>query len=427
MKIRSILIVLMVAAAAVIIPGLLPASTPGSYPDPARLGPVPDTGAAITLFQGRVAVDPNPINLTLLAQLEARRSRETGDVAELAKAAAALDEALAEQPNYAPAVVTLASVYSALHRFDEAVITARKAQGLDPRLGALGLVGDVLVATGDYQGGAAAYSELAATSSSPGLAARLAHLDELSGQVEEAIFEMEGAAADNLDSGGVGEEAAWFQVRLGDLNFSIGRLAEADRRYRAGLTLFSGYWSALAGRAKVSAARGDLEHAIELYESAAAAVPRPEIMIALGDLYTLTGEFDLAADRYATVNVIAQLAGGVYDRTLALFLAEHGQAQEALALAQKGLEVRRDIYGYDTLAWALYHLGRPFEAREAMDRALALGTRDTQLWFHSGAISLALGDKERAAADLAAALGLNRNFHPLHSDEAALMLEEARS
>jgi tetratricopeptide (TPR) repeat protein len=379
------------------------------------------------VFQGRVATDPNPINLTLLAQLEARRSRETGDVGELVKAEAALNEAIEQQPDYAPAVLTLASVYSALHRFDEALTTARRAQDLDPSLGALALVGDVLAATGDYQGAAAAYSELAIEWSSPGLTARMAHLDELSGKVESAILQMERAAAAYLASGGVGEEAAWYQVRLGDLNFSIGRVAEADRRYRAALTLLPGYWSAIGGRAKVSAARGNLDRAIELYESAAAAVPRPEVMIALGDLYTLTGQTDLAGDRYATVEAITQLSGGVYDRTLALFLAEHGRAQEALSLAEKGLEVRRDVYGYDTLAWALYQLGRPDEAREAMDQALVLGTRDSQLLFHAGAISLALGDKMRAAEELSAALGLNRHFHPLHSAEAERMLKEANN
>ncbi|MGQ0849977.1 MAG: tetratricopeptide repeat protein [Actinomycetota bacterium] len=424
MRIRIIIIVLAVAAA-VAVPGLLPASLPTSYPDPERIGPIPDTGAAISLFEQRVATDPNAINLTILAQLQARRTRETGDVAELAKAEANLRQALGQQPNYGPAAATFASVQAALHNFDEALITARRAHDLNPRLGALALVGDVLVATGEYDEAAAAYAELSSTSPSPGLTARLAHLDELSGRTEEAIIKMERAATAHLEMGGVGEEAAWYQVRLGDLNLSIGQLSEADRRYRAALTVLPGYWSALAGRARVSAARGDLGRAIELNEQAAAVVPRPEVLIALGDLYTATGRPDLAADRYATVEAIARLAGGVYDRTLALYLAEHGRATEALALAETGLETRQDIYGYDTLAWALYHLGNTSEARKAMDTALALGTRDAQLLFHSGMISLAAGDREQAATELAAALDLNPNFHPLHAVTARELLKEA--
>lgn len=427
-KVRSVLTVLVVAAAAIlVVPALLPSSNADSYPDRSRIRPVSTTSEAIAVFEKRVDAHPNPIDLTLLAQLHARRSRETGDVAELVKAESALLPALDQQPNYAPAVSTLASVLLAEHRFAEALATARRADQLDPRLGALAVAGDVLVATGRYDEAAATYREVGQLSSSAGLAARMSYLDELGGRVDEAIAVMERAAASDLAAGGEGESGAWYQLRLGDLNFSIGRLREADQRYRAALDLFPGYWSALAGRAKVAAARGDLTGAIDLYEQASAVVPRPEILVALGDLYTANGQLDLAADRYAAVEVIAQLAGGLYDRPLAIYLAEHDRAADALALAQKGLEVRRDIYGYDTLAWALYHLGRFNEAREAMDQALVLGTRDAQLWFHAGAISLALGDKPRAERELSTALDSNPQFHPLHSAEAQEMLKETRS
>ena len=423
MKLRNILVIVLVGTVALIGPGLLPPRTSGTYPTGDN--PVPDTPAALAMFQERVDRDPNAINLTLLAQLHVRRSRETGNVAELASAEIALKDALALQPNYGPAVLTQAAVLSGQHRFDEALTAARRAQQLDPRLGALGLVGDVLVATGDYEGAKEAYSQLAP--SSPGLGARWGHLDELEGDIEGAIRQTERAAAAGLDQGAVGEEAAWFQVRLGDLNFVIGNLSESDRRYRAAADLLPGYWSALAGRGKVSAARGDLERAVDFYESAAALVPRPEVMIALGDIYSITGELDRARDSYATIEVISQLSAGVYDRNLALFEAEHGNPEKALALAQIGLEDRQDVYAYDTLAWALYKSGRYTEAGHAMEQAMSLGTRDPQLLFHSGAIWLALGNKSKARHDLEAALSLNSRFHPRHAVEAAELLAQARA
>jgi tetratricopeptide (TPR) repeat protein len=419
------LIAMGLAGVTVVGEALLPLSDP-SYPDPAALPVAVSSGDSISLFEQRVAANPNPIDRTWLAQFYATRSRETGDLADLGRAELLLKEAIAEQPNYAPAVSTLAYIYLAEHRFEEALDTARRAHDLNARLGAMALVGDVLVATGDYQGATEAYAEAVSITGGPGLSSRLAHLDELHGEVQTAITTMELAAAAHLRAGGSGEEAAWYQARLGDLNFTIGQLAEADRRYRAALDVFPGYYIGLAGRARVAAARRDFEGAIDLYEQAITVIPRPELLVAVGDLYAVTGQTQNAAKRYNTVEAIARLASGIYDRNLALFYADRGRADEALRLAEEGLEVRHDIFGYDTQAWALYRLGRLSEAREAIDQALTLGTRDPVLLFHAGSISLALGEKDRAVSELEAALGLNRYFHPIFAPEAEAMLKEAR-
>src|SRR3990172_8117993 len=254
--------------------------------------------------------------------------------------------------------------------------------------------------------------------------ARLAHLDELHGHPESAIAEMERAAAAHLHAGGSGEEAAWYQVRLGELNFTVGDLDEAERRYQAALDLFPGYYAGLAGLGRVAAARADFQTAIDLYTKATGVIPRPESLAALGDLYRVTGNPERAGDAYATVEAIAQLAGGVYDRNLALFFIDHRRAADGLALAQEGLETRRDIYGYDTTAWALYRLGRYGEARSTIEQALVLGTRDPMLLYHSGAISAALGENDRAAAELGTALDLNENFHPIFANDARRLLSE---
>jgi tetratricopeptide (TPR) repeat protein len=425
MKLRQIIIGAAITAVGLGAPAFWPRTEDASYPRLENLPPPLVTSKSIAFFEARIAVDPKPLDLALLGQLHAQRGRETGDLAELAKAEVALVAAIDRAPRFGAALQTLASVYFVQHRFDEALVTARAAHRLDPRLGAFVLIGDVLVATGDYDEAADTYAAAARDSESPGLSARFAHLDELHGRLESAIFEMKQAAAAHLRTGGHGEEAAWYQVRLGDLNLAAGDREEADRRYRAALDLFPNYYAGLAGRAKVAAVRADYDSAIALYEKAAAVIPRPELLMALGDLYTATGQSGLAADRYETVETIARLAGGVYDRTLALFLADHGRAEEALLLADRGLEIRHDIFGHDTQAWALYRLGRYEEARRAIDTALVLGTRDPVLLFHAGSISFALGELERAADELTKALDPNPRFHPLFGDQADAMLSEA--
>ena len=69
---------------------------------------------------------------------------------------------------------------------------------------------------------------------------------------------------------------------------------------------------------------------------------------------------------------------------------------EALELAQKELEVRHDIYTWDTLAWVLYKNGRFQDAAKTMNKALALHTKDPLLLFHAGMIYHALAEDSEA-------------------------------
>ena len=114
---------------------------------------------------------------------------------------------------------------------------------------------------------------------------------------------------------------------------------------------------------------------------------------------------------YDTVEFIATLAAidqQVYNRELALFYANHDLKLEyALELASAELEFRKDIYGYDALAWTLYQNGSLDEAADAMDQAMKLGTKDALLFFHSGIIKYRLGDEDKVREHLSSALRLN--------------------
>ena len=96
----------------------------------------------------------------------------------------------------------------------------------------------------------------------------------------------------------------------------------------------------------------------------------------------------------------------------------------ALALAQKELEVRQDIYAYDLLACALYKHGQPQEAHTAMQEALQLGTQDARLFFHAGMIWHRLGETAQARTYLQRALATNPHFHIFYADLAARILAE---
>jgi Flp pilus assembly protein TadD len=79
---------------------------------------------------------------------------------------------------------------------------------------------------------------------------------------------------------------------------------------------------------------------------------------------------------------------------------------------------------HDAHAWALHRNERDAEALAAIDRALSLGGRDARFHFHAGMISRALGDVDRARRELATALGINPEFHPLDAPRAREVLAE---
>jgi tetratricopeptide (TPR) repeat protein len=97
--------------------------------------------------------------------------------------------------------------------------------------------------------------------------------------------------------------------------------------------------------------------------------------------------------------------------------------EKALGLALAELRTRKDIYGYDAAAWAEYKNGNFEEAQTYIEQAMALGTRDAQLYYHAGMIALELGHKEQAREYLEEALAINPHFSILQAEHARRALE----
>jgi len=146
-----------------------------------------------------------------------------------------------------------------------------------------------------------------------------------------------------------------------------------------------------------------------------------------GELYQRRGDEAAAERQYELVRQIDRLAsdsGVNTDLELALFLADHGDAAQAVERARAAYKQRPSIHAADALGWSLLRAGRFAEARPYADQALRLGTRDPRLLFHAGMIARAAGDVAAARAWLQAALALNPQFAVLGASEAAAALRE---
>lgn len=415
----------LIVAASVGLSGVLAGSNePAGYPGPDYLNGVDRLGTAdsIEFFEARLDDHYNTSTLATLGRLYLSRSRETGDLSLLDNAERTFTDALALRADHPGALLGLSAVRHAQHRFPESLTLAEAAHEAEPSGSTLSVIGDVKSALGDYDGAAVAYDQALADYGAEAVLPGLALLSEVKGQPAEAVRLLEQAAAGSLEARVVGEPAAWYQERLAHLHLEQGNVDEAEQRFEAALFLFPESTDSIAGLASVAEARGDYDEALEIFASLAN--PGPGEFISIGDLYLATDRPDIAETYFSdAIEQMQALDMRMTARELAMFYADHDRnPQEALRLARADFERRPDLHGYETLAWTLYRAGYLEEARRVSDQALAFGVNDSPLRYHAGLIALALGENERAMAELQKALDINPEWHVLHADHAREVL-----
>ena len=372
-----------------------------------------DTAATVAQLEAGLRTAPNdPDRLATLGLAYQLRWRETGDSSYLPRSERALRQALATRPADATATLGLGSLALTQHAFRLALARGREAQRLAPYAARPhGVVGDALIELGRYPQAFAAFERM--VSLKPNLASysRIAYARELSGDPEGAIAAMQLA----LDTAaGQPEPTAWTSVELGKLELGLGRLAPAERHFRAALAILPGYVYANEQLARVAAARGNLDRAISYARQAADAIPLPQFLSLLEELLDRRGRHGEARRQRATVAVIQRLlqANGVrIDLEAAVYRADRRiDPVGTFALARKARADRPSIYGDDALAWALARAGRCDDAVAWSERSLRLGTKDALLYFHRGYAAGCAGDAQGMRAWYRKALELSPDF-----------------
>ena len=393
-----------------------------------------DTASTIVALQNQIK--QNPKATTLYAQLGwafLQRARETADPANYAQAEQALNEALKQDAQSVDALLGQGSLALSRHQFAKAIAFGEQAKTLNPwRAQAYGVIGDGQLELGQYANAINTVQKMVDTRPDLSSYSRVSYVRELHGDVSGAITAMKQAVqAGNPQH----ESTLWSVYQLGNLYFNSGDLKQAEQTYSYALQVKPDYIFARAGMAKLWAARGEFSKAIDEYKHINESLPLPEFVIALGDLYELTGQKDAAKAQFDLVRVIQQLNASAsmdVDMEMSLFEADHtfpssvrtGEGGGIVKRARAAYERRSSVYAADVLAWALYKNGEIAEAMKYSKEALKLNTQDALLHYHAGAIALAAGDKATAKQQLQTALQINSHFSVRYVPEAKAALDK---
>lgn len=384
------------------------------------------TDAQIQTLQDQLRAHPNDSQAySQLGLAYLQKARETGDPTYYQKTEEALDKALSLQPDDYASISAKGTLALARHDFSSALEWGDQAKQINPnRIYAYGVIADAQIELGRYDEAIDTLQTMVDLRPDISSYSRISYLRELHSDIEGALEMMQLA----VDSGTPNSEnTAWVRTQLANLYFNTGDLDQAELEYQRTLQNRPDYVYALSGLARVRAAQGKMDEAIRFLNQAVEVVPIPEFVIALGDLYQVTGQEEKANQQYqllATIEKLQRANGVDMDMEIALFNADHGQnLNETLVLAREAYVNRPSIQGADALAWALYKTGNYEEAKKYSEEALQLGTKDALKYFHAGMIALKLGDQLQAREYLEQALTINPHFSILYADEARMTLQ----
>ena len=386
----------------------------------------------IEFYRRRIQRDPRSArDYAQLAGLYLQRARETADNGDLLRAERNARRSLGlRTARNGAALGVLASSLLAQHRFSEARGAAERLVTEDSSsIAARALLAETQLELGEYRSAGRLLGSLRTYQENLSVAPRLARWEELRGNAPEARRLLRAARDRAARSHGLpAEQLAWFDLRLGDLALRNGHLAEAERELRRGLAVLPDDHRILGTLARLEACRRRWASAIDYGERALASALDPATLGLVGDAYAAMGDTGKAREYYHTMEVAVLRQPGPFHRAWSLFLLDHDRdVPGVLAKVQQEIRSRRDIYGYDLLAWALHQTGNDKEATIAMDRALALGTRDAMLFYHAGMIARARGDRSRAAHYLTQALEVNPYWDPIQPARARAVLDSLDS
>jgi tetratricopeptide (TPR) repeat protein len=392
-----------------------------------------NTKASMQGLLAKLRADPNDQkSRLLLAEAYMQEGRITGNHPYYdAAAMQLLQEVLKTNPDNFEALCCQASLSLTQHHFSQGLVLAERAQEINPNSGYVyGLLTDANVELGHYDQAVKMADKMNQVRPDLTAYARVSYLREIHGDMPGAIQAMDMA----VKAGYSGlEQTEWSRVALGHLYEVSGQLDKAAGYYEQALVMRPNYAYALAGLARVAAARHDYPTAIKDLNLARATVKDYAFTDELVDVYRLNNQPE-EAEKMAreSVNMLADAAkqandneqlGHYTDRELAYAYLKTGELDKALEHAKIEYARRPDnIDVNETLAWVYYKRGDYKEAQKYMAVARRTNSQNPVLLCRAGLILTKTGQVAEGQALITKALDTAPYLNPEVEAEGRKML-----
>ncbi|MBA2533168.1 MAG: hypothetical protein H0V23_13890 [Nocardioidaceae bacterium] len=390
--------------------------------DSRALGLLPqnDLAATVTGLQERLKAQPDDArSWATLGLAYVEMARLTGDASYYPKADDVLGRSFAVEPEDNDlAHAGEAALAAARHEFGRALRQARAALAINAyQPQALAIRVDALTELGRYSAQLAALEQADRRQPGVPIFARYSYAEELRGHTERAVDILRRA----LEGATIPADRAFLLTLRADLERRSGDLAAAHASVREALRTVPDFVPALASRARLEVAGGNLPAAVTTWQHVTSRSPLPEYLLELGELYAATGQDELAEQQYAVLQATAALLDGNgvrLDLETAAYEADHGSAVAALDAARAEWSRRQSVHAADAFAWALHVNDKDRAAIRIAAQATRLNTPVPTFWIHRGLIELSLGRMAAAAEHLRKGLRLDPGLSPWQADRA---------
>jgi tetratricopeptide (TPR) repeat protein len=180
------------------------------------------------------------------------------------------------------------------------------------------------------------------------------------------------------------DQRAWLLTQKARLVLASGNSKAAAALLAEALRLFPDSQLALAGLAQVKTADGDYAEAAALLEKRYHRVPNANNLYDWAEALAKAGQTQAAALQFKNFEANNQ---GARLRLIRYYADVKHDPAQALSLAKIAIAERHDVATLDAYAWALYRNGQFAEAKVQMDKALAVGVRNTEYLAHAARIA----------------------------------------